>query len=82
MAPINSSEILIFGGRSSKIYDNAAIFDVNTERLTTVQLPIPKCFESDNPAYMVQDGEVVALVCDDKFFLKILRITKSGDESF
>ena len=81
MAPINASQILIFGGRAaSKIYDNAAIFDVNTQRLSKVELPIPKCFESDNPAYMVQSGEIVALVCDDKFFLKILRITKSSNE--
>ena len=61
------------------IFDSAAIYDVNTKNLTSVQLPIPKCFESDNPAYTVQDGQIVALICDENFHLKVLTITQSDE---
>ena len=58
------------------------MYDVNTHKLSLVQIPIPKCFESDNPAFTVKDGQVVALVCDDTFHLKVLTITKEGEETY
>lgn len=55
---------------------------MNTHKLSSVQIPIPKCFESDNPAFTVKDGQVVALVCDEAFHLKVLTITKEGEETY